>query len=58
MYISSTITYVRHKDKEAANTHIILITCQGLGIAMLYRTYKLMKHTHHQNAFEEQLGMF
>jgi len=58
MYISSTISYVRHKDEEAANTNMIIITCQGLGIEMLYRTYKLMKHTHHQNAFEEQFVVF
>jgi exonuclease III len=57
MYIKSTISYVRHEDEESPNTHIILISCHGLGIASLYRTYKLTEHTNHQNAFSEQLGV-
>ena len=55
MYIRSSINYVRHQDLERADAHIILITCQGLGIASLYRTYKLTGHANHQDAFEEQL---
>jgi hypothetical protein len=57
VYIRSSIHYRRHHDLEKSNTHIILMTCQDLGIASLYRTYKLTENNSHQAAFEEQMGV-
>ena len=57
MYIRSSVHYRRHDGLEKSNAHIILITCQDLGIASLYRTYKLTEHDSHQIAFEEQMDV-
>ena len=56
MYIKNNITYKRRKATEREESHIILITLEnGLGIASIYRTYKLTHQQTFSQAFQEQI---
>jgi len=59
MYIRSGLKYKRRHELEKPESHIITITLEdtGIGIAALYRTYKLTHKPSHNHALEEQISI-
>jgi exonuclease III len=58
MYIRSDIKYQRRHELELPESHIIAITLDtGIGIAAVYRSYKLTHKPTHLLAFEEQISI-
>ena len=59
MYIRSGIKYKRRLELEKPESHIIIITLEdsGIGIASVYRTYKLTHKPSHILALEEQISI-
>jgi exonuclease III len=59
MYIRSGIKYKRRLELERPESHIIIITLEdsGIGIASVYRTYKLTHKPSHILALEEQISI-
>ncbi len=58
-YIREGIVYERMNQFEKENAHVICIKLvhENVGLASLYRTYKLTHMTSHKTAFEEQVGI-
>ena len=61
MYIRSGIKYKRRQELQKPESHIIIITLEdndnGIGIASVYRTYKLTHKPSHILALEEQISI-
>jgi hypothetical protein len=58
MYIRSNISYERRITLEKEEAHIILIALEcGVGLAAIYRTYKLTHQQTHTQAFGEQIDV-
>jgi exonuclease III len=58
MYVNRRIDYERTMEAERAEAHIIIITLKGyggIGLASIYRTYKLTHKEDHKSALEEQI---
>ena len=57
MYIKSEIKYKRRDNIEGTENHIIAVTLTegNIGLASIYRTYKLTHKTSYEEAIEEQI---
>ena len=59
IYIHNSLEYSRRHDLEKTESHVILISLpkKGLGIASIYRTYKLTHKPSHAAALGEQISI-
>ena len=59
IYISNTIQYQRHQEKEQENSHVILISItqnnKTIQLASIYRAFKLSSNKTHKEEFADQL---
>ena len=59
LYIREEITYERMVRLEREDAHVICIKLlhNNIGVASMYRTYKLTHMTNYKTALEEQIGI-
>ncbi len=59
IYISNTIQYLRHHEKEQENSYVILISItqnnKTIQLASIYRAFKLSSNKNHKEEFTDQL---